>query len=257
MNPTFAPPSLQQRLAERQRPSGPVVMYQRWEELLFLHWQWDAEAVQATLPPGLHVDTFKGSAFLGIVPLFMRDVRPRFVPAVPVVSDFLELNVRTYVCDDMGRPGLYFYSLDCDQPIAVEAARTLLNLPYEHSALTAKVDAEGWVDFEARRSGAVLTDHFRYCGFGPAGEAFPESLEFFLVERYRLFSASSANGRLHSIRVCHPPYLIRQAQVTQWSDAVLRLNKFNTGGRAPDHICYSAAQDVEVFAPEVLRVAKT
>lgn len=90
------PPTEAQRLVERQRPSGPVVLLQRWENLLFLHWRFEPEAVQATLPPGLTVDTHEGWAWVGVVPLFMRDVRPRFVPPVPLVSDFLELNVRTY-----------------------------------------------------------------------------------------------------------------------------------------------------------------
>src|SRR4051794_23166725 len=90
------PPTPQQRLAELGRPSGPVLMYQRWEQLLFLHWKWDPIQIQMTLPPGLTVDTFENSAWVGLVPLFMRNVRPRFVPAVPLVSDFLELNLRTY-----------------------------------------------------------------------------------------------------------------------------------------------------------------
>ena len=250
MNDTIAPPTPQQRLVERQRPDGPVVMYQRWEQLLFLHWKWEAAAVQATLPPGLRVDTFQGAAYLGLVPLFMRNVRPRLLPAVPVISDFLELNLRTYVYDATGRPGLYFYSLDCDQPLAVEAARGLLNLRYEHAKMEAQVDAEGWVDFQSQRVGEVLTDRFRYRGFGPGGEAYPESLEFFLLERYRLFSSDSEGGRLQSVRVCHPPYLIRQAEAPQWSDAVLRYARFDTGGRAPDHVAYVQAQDVEIFAPE-------
>lgn len=251
MNDTITPPTMQQRLVERQRPDGPVVMYQRWEHLLFLHWEWDPALVQATLPPGLHVDTFAGRAYLGVVPLFMRNVRPRGVPAIPTVSDFLELNVRTYVHDGAGRPGLYFYSLDCDQPLAVETAKRLLGLRYEHAAMKAEVDAQqGWVELEAQRAGAVLTDRFRYRGFGPAGEAFPESREFFLLERYRLFAGDAGGERLRSVRVCHPPYLFRQAEVPRWSDAVLRFARFDTGGRAPDHICYVRDQDVEVFAPE-------
>jgi uncharacterized protein YqjF (DUF2071 family) len=131
----------------------------------------------------------------------------------------------------------------------VEAAKRLLHLRYEHAAMKAAVDAEGWVEFESRRDGAVLTDQFRYRGFGPAGEAFPESLEFFLLERYRLYSSDRAGERLDTIRICHPPYLIRQAEVPQWSDGVLRLARFDTGGRGPDHVAYVQAQDVEVFAP--------
>jgi uncharacterized protein YqjF (DUF2071 family) len=250
MNATIAPPSLQQRLVERTRPEGPVVMLQRWEQLLFLHWRYDVATVQAMLPPGLAVDVWDGAAWMGVVPLFMRDVRPRFVPAIPMLSDFLELNLRTYVYDGLGRPGIYFFSLDCDQPVAVETARRLLHLRYEHAEMKAEIDAEGWVNFQSRRDGAVLTDQFKYRGFGPAGEAFPESQEFFLLERYRLFATDAQGERMSSVRICHPPYVFRQAEVPQWSDAVLRHAKFETGGRAPDHICYVQSQEVEVFAPE-------
>jgi uncharacterized protein YqjF (DUF2071 family) len=104
-------PTPAQRLADRARPDSPSVLHQRWERLLFLHWKWDPAAIQATLPPGLTVDTWQSTAWLGIVPLFMRDIRPRFVPAA-LASNFYELNLRTYVYDERGRPGVYFYSLD-------------------------------------------------------------------------------------------------------------------------------------------------
>jgi uncharacterized protein len=254
MNTTIVPPTLQQRLAERQRPPGPVVMYQRWEHLLFLHWRWDAAEVQRRLPPGLTVDTFDGSAWVGLVPLFMRDVRPRFVPAIGPLSDFLELNLRTYVHDSAGRPAVYFFSLDCNQPLAVEAARRLLFLRYEHAAIEASVDAEGWVDFAVQRQGTGDRAVFRYKPFGPpAAEVEPESLEFFLIERYRLFADEPGGEQLHSVRLCHPPYLVRQAQAFEWGDAPLRQAGFVTGGRAPDHLCTALAQTVETFAPETVK----
>src|SRR3954470_5472633 len=77
------PPSEAQREAERQRPSRPVLMHQRWEQLLFLHWAWDPAEVQRTLPRGLTVDPFDGRAWLGVVPFFMRDVRPAWFPSLP------------------------------------------------------------------------------------------------------------------------------------------------------------------------------
>jgi len=94
-------------------------MYQRWRRLLFLHWDWDVAAVQATLPAGLTVDPWEGRAWLGVVPFRMEGVRPRFLPAMGGLSNFPELNVRTYVRDERGRAGVWFYSLDCAQPIAV------------------------------------------------------------------------------------------------------------------------------------------
>ena len=257
MTPTAIPPSLQQRLIERTRPDGAVVMYQRWEHLLFLHWRYDIATVQASLPSGLTVDAWNGSAWLGIVPIFMRDVRPRFVPAIPAISDFLELNLRTYVYDAQGRPGLYFYSLDCDQPLAVEAARRFLHLRYEHCAMVGAAGVDGWVNLEAQRVGTDAKSAFRYRAFGPAMEAPQDSIDFFLVERYRLFAAGETGGPLHSIRVCHAPYGVRPVQLTAWGDAPLRLAGFAPPAREPDHMCVAEPVSVEVFAPEGFRSAKT
>jgi uncharacterized protein YqjF (DUF2071 family) len=244
------PPTAAQRLAERQRPDRAVVLWQRWENLLFLHWRWDPAAVQATLPAGLTVDTHEGWGWLGVVPVFMRDVRPRFVPSAPWVSNFLELNVRTYVYDALGRPGLYFYSLDCNQPLVVETARRLLSLRYEHARIDANVNEEGWVEFCARRQGSADEARYRYHALEPAAEAEMGSAEFFLLERYRLFAASAAETRLSTIRVCHAPYRVQSAQVFDWSDAPLRLAGFDLRGRAPDHICAAHTVELETFAPE-------
>jgi uncharacterized protein YqjF (DUF2071 family) len=250
MHATTTPPTWQQRLTERARPRESAVLLQRWEQLLFLHWRFEPERIQATLPPGLTADTFQGHAWLGVVPLFMRNVRPRFVPPVSAVSDFFELNVRTYVYDAHGRPGIYFYALDCDQPLAVETARRLLHLRYEHCQIRAGVDADGVVDFEAQHPGAEAKARFRYQPIGPPEEAKPESLEFFLIERYRLFAADDAGEQLSTIRVSHAPYLLRMPLVLEWSDWPLHHAGLQPQGRAPDHMCMSEPVDVETFAPE-------
>jgi hypothetical protein len=128
-------------------------MYQRWAELLFLHWVWDPAAVQRTLPRGLTVDTFDGRAWIGLIPFFMQAVRPRFCPTVPGLSDFMELNVRTYVHDAAGRPGVWFYSLDCNQGLAVRLARGLFHLRYEHAVMQAARLRDGGMDYRAQRRG--------------------------------------------------------------------------------------------------------
>ena len=101
-------------------------MHQRWEKLLFLHWTLNPKELQRTLPGGLSVDTWQGEAFVGITPFFMRNVRPPRLPSLAWVSNFQELNVRTYVKDRFGVPGIWFYSLDCNQPFAVIGARLFL-----------------------------------------------------------------------------------------------------------------------------------
>ena len=117
----------------------------RWEQLLFLHWAWDPAEIQKTLPRGLFVDTFDGQAWLGIVPFFMRRVHPRGLPCVPWLSDFLELNVRTYVYNSAGRPGIWFYSLVCNQPLAVELAKRCFHFNYVHARMHAQVDQSATV----------------------------------------------------------------------------------------------------------------
>src|SRR5215213_11335570 len=97
------PPANQLAVRERPRLQRPV-MYQKWRELLFLHWQYDRAALQATLPPGLQIDTFAGQAYVGIVPFFLHDVRAPFLPPVPSLSHFQEINLRTYVYDQQGIP---------------------------------------------------------------------------------------------------------------------------------------------------------
>src|SRR5438105_3699987 len=106
-------PSLDDRLRQRERPSGSVAMYHTWRDLLFLHWRVEPERIQRTLPPGLFVDTYDGAAWVGVVPFFMRNIRPWWLPCIPGLSNFMELNLRTYVYDAAGTPGVWFYALDC------------------------------------------------------------------------------------------------------------------------------------------------
>src|SRR6266704_6531932 len=109
-------------------PVGPWVMAQRWHDLLFAHWPVPAGELQHLIPTPLTIDTFDGQAWLAVVPFRMSGVRLRGTPAVPWLSAFPELNVRTYVkCE--GRPGVWFFSLDAGNPLAVAIARAWFHLP--------------------------------------------------------------------------------------------------------------------------------
>ncbi len=105
-------------------------MRQSWDHLLFLHWVLSPARIQETLPPGLWVDCHDGQAYLGIVPFFMMRIRPNGLPSVPYLSHFLECNVRTYVHDEQGTPGVWFYSLDTNRWLAHWIARNFFKLPY-------------------------------------------------------------------------------------------------------------------------------
>jgi uncharacterized protein YqjF (DUF2071 family) len=221
-------------------------MTQRWEQLLFLHWAMPPDTVQATLPSGLTVDTYGDLAWLGVVPFFMRGVRPRFCPPVPGVSDFLELNLRTYVHDDDGRPGVWFYSLDADQPLAVSVARRLFSLPYVRATMQAERDGDGWIDFQSRRADDEW-QRFRYRAADPLGPAAPGTLDHFLVERYLLFSHRPRDGALFVGQVHHAPYPLAAVEVAESSRRLFTLNGFGDPARRADHVVMAAGVSVDIF----------
>ncbi|MFL6583675.1 MAG: YqjF family protein [Chthoniobacterales bacterium] len=224
-------------------------MHHRWESLLFLHWQLPPRQIQETLPEGLTVDTFEGEAFVGITPFFMRDVRPVGVPAIPWLSEFQELNVRTYVFDREGTPGIWFYSLNCNQPLAAVGARLLTGLPYFNAEMSSTV-AE-FIEYTCRRDDTPQTAEYRYRGLGSAREAEPGSLEFFLLDRYYLFSVRGDS--LLREQVSHERYRYRNAEVPGCSAVPARLDGFTGLEDAPMHTCFVDGFDVKVYATECVQ----
>lgn len=246
------PPTESDRLAMRTRPVGrPPVMHQRWQDLLFLHWSYDPSDVQSTLPGGLTIDTFDGKAWVGIVPFFMRDVRPSFCPPLAGVSSFLEMNVRTYVYDQSGVPGVWFYSLDANQWLAVRAARRFFHLPYFESRMKADKDPKtSEIRYMSHRRGTQddVISSFRYRPRGSTRLAERGTLEFFLIERYVLFTVLAGRPQPWSCRVHHQPYPLMDVEVSEWDEVPLALAGLKRNARGADHTVMSPGVGVEVFA---------
>lgn len=237
---------MDQRLALREKPSGSPVMRQRWAELLFLHWPVDPAVIAERLPAGLHVDTFDGKAWLGVVPFFMESVRPVGLPPVPWLSWFMELNVRTYVHDDRGNAGVWFFSLDCNQPVAVEIARRVFHLPYEHAVMR-NVRSGSRIEYHCRRNApGALDATFDYEMPTATRAAELDTLEWFLVERYLLFS-TNPTGRIFSGRVHHAPYQIAPGICTRMSTEPLRLDGFPVPLEAPASVLTAAPVEVRIY----------
>ncbi len=227
-------PTDQQRLNQRDQPSSPVVMRQSWSHLLFLHWEMDPATIQEHLPPGLTVDTYDGKAYLGVVPFHMDNVRPSFCPTVPGLSWFLELNLRTYVHDENGVPGVWFFALDCNQWLAVKLARGLFHLPYQHASMKS-YQHDGILNYISKREGKGCgqSQIFKY----PAELTHSEtaevgSLEFFLLERYRLFSVGRS-GSIYSGLVHHSPYRYQEVDITDYSTRIFSLCGFDEPSTPP------------------------
>ena len=229
-------------LRARVRPTRRPVMRQSWDDLFFLHWEYAAEAIQSRLPAGLTVDTFEGKAYLGVVGFRMNAVRPLGLPALPWLSYFNELNVRTYVRDASGEPGVWFFSLDCDRAPAVVIARAGFGLPYEHAAMSF---GPGLAQ-SCRRQGEQETAQYAWSAVSSPQIATPGSLEFHLAERYSFFSVRG--GRLVRGQVHHAPYELSSTDTAAWSDLPLRWDGFDVSGRPPDlaHCCQGVA--IEAFS---------
>lgn len=193
-------------------PDGTWIMTQSWHDLLFAHWPVAVDHLRALLPPGLELDLFDREAWLGVIPFHMTNVAPRGVPALPWLSAFPELNVRTYVRAGK-KPGIYFFSLDASNPIAVTVARTLFRLPYYTASM--EVDDEGAaVRYRSRRTardGPAAAFTARYRPVGDVFTATPGSLEYFLTERYCLYTVDE-RFRLRRLEIHHPPWLLRRAE---------------------------------------------
>jgi uncharacterized protein YqjF (DUF2071 family) len=208
-------------------PSAPWIMTQSWRDLLFAHWPVDAETLRAKVPANFEIDRFENQAWLGIVPFQMANVAPRGVPALPWVSAFPELNVRTYVRVG-GKPGVYFFSLDAANPVAVGVARTLAHLPYYSASMEVET-RDGWIHYSSRRKSSTQT---RQAGFGerdadridqpaelvgryrPVGnvrQPAAGSLEYFLTERYCLFTVDG-DFRAYRLDIHHPPWPLQSAE---------------------------------------------
>jgi uncharacterized protein len=192
-----------------------VVMKQEWRDLLFLHWEVAVDEVQRRLPKGLVVDTYEGKTYLGLVPFTMKNVRPIWFPAVPWLSHFHETNVRCYVRDQAGRVGVYFFSLEAANPVAVKLARWLFKLPYHWAKMRMKREGSEIIYSSERLNYPPLPAHCRL-RYGPKPDtelvvATVGTLEYFLIERYLLFTPGET---VYSGRVSHPPY---QFQIADYS----------------------------------------
>lgn len=229
-------------------PSGPWVMTQTWHELLFAHWAVDAAQLAALVPAVFRIDRFEGQAWLGVVPFRMSNVGPRGMPALPFVSAFPELNVRTYVRVG-GKPGVLFFSLDAGSTVAAATARVLLRLPYFRARMAVE-SVDGWIRYNSNRARGTARFEGR---FRPAGAPRPPaagSLEHFLTERYCLYALDHFS-RPYRLDIHHAPWPLQPAE----ADIAVNTMADAAGLRVPavaPLLHYAHRLDVVAWAPRRL-----
>jgi uncharacterized protein YqjF (DUF2071 family) len=233
------------RVAE---PVRRAVMGMRWADVTFLHWRYGAREVQRLLPVGLEVETFDGSAWVGLVP-FAMTVRPARGPAVPWASFFPETNVRTYVRGPDGRTGIWFLSLDAARLGAVLVARARYGLPYRWARMRVQRDGSGegaTLRYRSARrtrvSGRAVSAVDVSVG-APIARADVTNLEEFLTARFRLYSR--VRGNVLAALAEHAPWPLYRADPTLVRDRLIESAGLPPGAGEPLAL-YSPGVEVRV-----------
>lgn len=195
-------------------------MFQGWNSLTFLHWRYPPEVIRPLLPPRLQLDTFDGTAWVGLTPFIVTGLRPPGIPPLPWISRFPEMNVRTYVRGPDGEPGIWFFSLEADRLAAVVGARLSYGLPYRWARMRVRV-----------RTGSVEYGSSRHFGPGdahitihPGAPICADELARFLTARFRLYTIV-VGGRLAFAQVEHPRWPLATATISR-----LQQNVFEHSG---------------------------
>jgi len=227
-------------------PERPWSWRQTWCDLLFAHWPVPVAALRAAVPSSLTIQQFDGTAWIGVVPFRMEGVMRRPLPDLPWVSAFPELNVRTYVERD-GKAGVWFFSLDASNRLAVWAARRFFHLPYFHASMQSVGRGDG-IDYRSHRTSDDAAFEGWYEPVSGSYAATPGTLEHWLTERYCLY-AESADALMFRTDVHHRQWPLQRARAVIARNTMLDSIGLAIGNEAP-LLHFSRRLDVIVWSPE-------
>lgn len=200
-------PDLLNNISHRpyQLPLGKWQYYQEWNEVLFLHWGVPMDAIQKLVPKGLDIDTFQGKAYISLVPFSMKNIRPRLLPAFPLISDFHEINIRTYVSKH-DKHGVFFLKIEAEKVLSVLLARKFSGLAYKKSTIRRQ---NGKYSSGNSSLNSKLLVEFK------VGDAIAEKTELdkFLTERYCLFLEEG--GKMFRYDIHHKEWPLRSVEVNK------------------------------------------
>ncbi|MAH08162.1 MAG: hypothetical protein CL961_00645 [Euryarchaeota archaeon] len=239
-----------------------ALMHQEWHDLLFLHWRIPDSLIRKHIPDELSIDHYGGSAWIGIIPFQMRKLRPTLLPAFPPISNFIEVNLRTYVYDREQRKGVWFFSLDTRNSLGNWIARTFFHLNYRFAYTDLHRDFGNDAphvsyglrflnnSFSKKREESFIWTHDEHC-FKPSQNK--NSLEYFLTERYRLFSYNYRKKQLITGRLSHLPYELNRPKLMEYSTGLFDSNGIEFNAQAPESVLACHQTHVKVYPFEVVQ----
>lgn len=209
-------------------PAGKWQYYQEWNHALFFHWKVPYEILSPLIPGRLELDQFEGSYWVSLVPFTMQKIRPRNIPALAFISDFHEINLRTYIINNH-KPGVYFLNIEAGKYLSAWIARTLSGLPYGHSDI---YRAAGHYESLNTKKGFHLRSVFEI----KSELTKKSSLVLWLTERYCLYMQE--NKRLFRYDIHHQEWPIKAIEIKELS-LNYEVQGLDLGNSTPDLVQYS------------------
>jgi uncharacterized protein len=189
-------------------PEEPWIMYQDWDNVIFLHWRIDKDALEPLLPKGVYLDLFEGEAWLSLVIFRVQHAHPRLIPPIPGIADFNEINLRTYVTDG-SIPGITFFDIKANNCLQVFLNR-MVGLPYKKAAIRREVNV---VDKYITGHREEYFVDIEYIKGAPLKEK--SNIDKWLTERY--CSYQQINNKLFRYPIHHMEWPLKKVNLTKAS----------------------------------------
>jgi uncharacterized protein len=249
MSTRLTPPTPQEILRMQSHrpwktPDTGWLFYQEWHEAIFLHWKVDPGELRRFVPDELPFDLYNGEAWVSVIAFRIKNIRPKYLPSFPPVSDFDEINIRTYVKYN-NKPGIYFLQLDASKWLSEFFAKVFSELPYRYSSISSDDDRYRSLHEE---SGDMLDVNFTVI----AHKKDIDKRDRWLTERYVFFQDSK--GYINELEIHHPEWPLGEVIL---NECVVKYDRFSSliSGQ-PDLVHFSPGVQVLTWGKNRLTPGK-
>lgn len=226
-------------------PTEKWLYYQEWNNALFLHWKVKASELQELLPANITLDTYHGQSWVSLVAFTMEKIRYRNTPPISAISNFHEINVRTYVTVN-NKPGVYFLNIEAEKHLSCFVAKLLSGLPYEKSVMKRETDGK-LQNYKSLNEEKKFQFEGSFIVRNKIEE--PTLLDNWLTERYCLYLNKS--DKLYRYEIHHKPWPLFNVDLIKLTTRY-RFNNIDLQGR-PDMMHYSTGVKVVAWKKQILK----
>ena len=105
--------------------------YQEWNNAIFLHFKIPYNILKPLIPKGLELDSFNNNYYVSLVAFTMNELHPKNLFPIGFISDFHEINIRTYVKKN-NHHGVYFLNIEAEKKYQLILLEFYLNYLMKH-----------------------------------------------------------------------------------------------------------------------------